>query len=113
VTERRERSWRCHCGHDHFLSVIRYGGDPEGMLSFVDGVHCRSLRCRLKSAWNVLRGGTGSGHYGFEMILSPETTAELIAELLEQWPEAPKLSPAGYARIARSLGIAQAQEEEG
>lgn len=112
MSERRERIWRCDCGHDHFLSVTRYPGDQDGCLSFVDGTNCHSFRCRLKAAWNVLRMGGGYGHYGFEMVLSPQTTAELIAELLEQGRTALGLSPASYARIARDLRIGKAREDE-
>jgi hypothetical protein len=88
VNDRTERIWRCQCGDDHFLSVLRYGDDPEGCLSLIDGTNCHSFRCRVKAAWSILRGGGGYGHYGVEIVLSPDTSRELIAELQEKWPAA-------------------------
>jgi hypothetical protein len=83
-SERQERIWRCYCGADHFLSVIRYPGDPEGCLSLIDNANCRSLRCRAKAAWGVLVKGRGFGHWGIEIILRAESARELIEELQEQ-----------------------------
>jgi hypothetical protein len=85
VSERQEHIWRCYCGDDHFLSVIRYRDDQEGCLSLIDNTNCQSLRCRAKAAWGVLVKGRGFGHSGIEIILSPESARELIEELQEQW----------------------------
>jgi hypothetical protein len=73
---RNEKIWRCDCGDDHFLSVIFYDSDPEGYISLVDGTHCTSFWCRIRSAWKLLRTGAAP-HFGVEVCLTPENSGEV------------------------------------
>lgn len=82
---RQELILRCDCGDDHYLTVMRYPDDPDGYISLVDGTHCTSIRCRIKSAWKVLRKGSAP-HFGVEVVLNPVTSRQLIEELERQWP---------------------------
>jgi hypothetical protein len=85
VKVKEEKTWRCDCGDDHFLSVFRWSDDPEGCLALTDGTHCQSLWCRLRAAWNVVLHGRGFGHWGLDVLLNPGTARDLISELERQW----------------------------
>jgi hypothetical protein len=74
---RTEKLFRCACGSDHFLSVIFYDSDPEGYVSLIDGTHCKSLWCRVKSALLVLRTGAAP-HFGVEVCLTPENIGDVL-----------------------------------
>jgi hypothetical protein len=77
-----DKVWHCMCGDDHFLRVLFYDDDPEGYVSLVDGTHCASFWCRVKSAWKLLRTGSAP-HYGVEVCLDPETTAEFAQAIAD------------------------------
>ena len=79
-----ERTWRCCCGGEHFLTLSRLAfGDDEDWAGLIiqdiyDGLGWRE---RLRRAWRMLRHG--GDHGWIEMELSHKATREIHQELTD------------------------------
>jgi hypothetical protein len=76
-----ERAYFCACGNSHhLLKLTAWDDEPEGYLDITPCDSAYGIIERIRAAWNTLRG---RDHVWVEVILNPETTDKLIADLTE------------------------------
>jgi len=80
-TYESDRTWRCFCGGQHFVSLRLWGWEDGATYAYLDIADCYRARgwwARLRVVWDILRHGV---HEEAEVELAGDEIFEMAEEM--------------------------------